>query len=86
MVTDTLPSSSDATDVCRWVDMDCMLADALTKQTSPEKLVTAIDTNTLELRTANREYSEEARQAATESRSQRSTEGEEEAAGATTVE
>ena len=35
MVTDTLPSSSDATDVCRWVDTDCMLADALTKQMSP---------------------------------------------------
>ena len=42
MVTDTLPSSSDATDVCRWVDSDCMLADALTKQMSPEKLVTRI--------------------------------------------
>ena len=41
MVTDTLPSSSDATDVCRWVDTDCMLADALTKQMSPEKLVAA---------------------------------------------
>ena len=24
MLTDTLPSSSDATDVCRWVDTDCM--------------------------------------------------------------
>ena len=45
MVTDILPSS-DATDVCRWVDMDCVLADALTKQMSPEKLVTAIDMNT----------------------------------------
>ena len=45
MVTDTLPSSSDATDVCRWVDTDCMLADALTKQMSPEKLVAAINTN-----------------------------------------
>ena len=49
MVTDTLPSSSDATDVCRWVDTDCMLADALTKQMSPEKLVAAIDTNTWSL-------------------------------------
>ena len=47
MVTDTLPSSSDATDVCRWVDTDCMLADALTKQMSPEKLVAAITTNVL---------------------------------------
>ena len=46
MVTDTLPNSSDATDVCRSVDTDCMLADALTKQMSPEKLVAAIDTNT----------------------------------------
>ena len=34
MVTDTLPSSSD----CRWVDTVCMLADALTKQMSPESL------------------------------------------------
>ena len=49
MVTDTLPSSSDATDVCRWVDTDCMLADALTKQMSPEKLVAAITTNTWSL-------------------------------------
>ena len=49
MVTDTLPSSSDATDVCRWVDTDCMLADALTKQMSPEKLVAAINTNTWSL-------------------------------------
>ena len=49
MVTETLPSSSDATDVCRWVDTDCMLADALTKQMSPEKLVAAIDTNTWSL-------------------------------------
>ena len=49
MVTYALPSSSDATDVCRWVDMDCMLADALTKQMSPEKLVAAIDTNTWSL-------------------------------------
>ena len=40
----------------------------------------------LELRKANREYSEEVRQAATESRRQKSTEGEERAAGATTVE
>ena len=45
MVTDTLPSSSDATDVCRWVDTDCMLVDALTKQMSPEKLVTAVNRN-----------------------------------------
>ena len=36
MVTDTLPSSSDATGVCRWVDTDCMLVDALTKQMSQE--------------------------------------------------
>ena len=49
MVTDTLPSSSDATDVCRLVDTGCMLADALTKQMSPEKLVAAIDTNTWSL-------------------------------------
>ena len=49
MVTDTLPSSNDATDVCRWVDTDCMSADALTKQMSPEKLVAAIDTNTWSL-------------------------------------
>ena len=49
MVTDALPSSNDATDVCRWVDTDCMLADALTKQMSPEKLVAAIDTNTWSL-------------------------------------
>ena len=49
MVTDTLPSSSDATDICRWVDTDCMLADALTKQMSPEKLVAAMDTNTWKL-------------------------------------
>ena len=49
MVIDTLPSSSDATDVCRWVDTDCMLADALTKQMSPEKLGAAIDTNTWSL-------------------------------------
>ena len=45
MVTATLPSSSDATDVCRWVDTDCMSADALTKQMSPVKLVAAINTN-----------------------------------------
>ena len=45
MVTDTLPSSSDATDICRWVDTECLLADALTKQVSPEKLVAAINTN-----------------------------------------
>ena len=50
MVTDTLPNSSDATDVCRWVDTDCMLADALTKQMSPEKLETAINTNTWSLK------------------------------------
>ena len=56
MVTDTLPSSSDA-----------------------------YRHEYLELRTANREYSEEARQTVTESRRQRSTEGEG-AAGATTVE
>ena len=49
MVTDTLPCSSDATDVCRWVDTDCMLADALTKQMRPEKLVAAVDTNTWSL-------------------------------------
>ena len=49
MVTDTLPSGSDATDVCRWVDTDCMLPDALTKQMSPEKLVAAINTNTWSL-------------------------------------
>ena len=49
MVTDTLPSSNDATDVCRWVDTDCMLADALTKQMSPEKLEASIDTNTWSL-------------------------------------
>ena len=36
-------------DVCRWVDTDCMLADALTKQMSTEKLVPAIDTNTWSL-------------------------------------
>ena len=45
MVTHTLPDSSDATDVCRWVDTDCKLADALMKQMSPEKLVAAISTN-----------------------------------------
>ena len=50
MVTDTLPNSSDATDVCRWVGTDCMLADALTKQMSPEKLVAAISTNTWSLK------------------------------------
>ena len=50
MVTDTLPDSSDATDVCRWVDTDCMLADALTKQMSPEKLVAAISTNNWSLK------------------------------------
>ena len=49
MVTDSLPSSSDATDVCRWVDTECILADALTKQMSPEKLVAAIDANTWSL-------------------------------------
>ena len=45
MVTDTLPNSSDATDVCRWVETDCMLADVLTKM-SPEKHVAAVSTNT----------------------------------------
>ena len=50
VVTGTLPNSSDATDVCRWVDTDCMLADALTKQMSPEKLVAAISTNTWSLK------------------------------------
>ena len=50
MVTDTLQNSSDATDVCRWVDTDCMLADGLTKQMDPEKLVAAINTNTWSLK------------------------------------
>ena len=68
MVTDTLPDSSDATDVRRWVDTDCMLADALTKQMSPEKLVAAVSTNNWSLKQPNREYSEEARQTATKNR------------------
>ena len=87
MVSDTPPNSSDATDVCRWVDTDCMLADALTKLMSPEKLVTAISTNTWSFnKTANRENGEEARQTATKNRKQRSTKGEEGAAGAATIE
>ena len=83
MVTDTLPSSSDATDVCRWVDTDCMEADAPDEADEPRE---ACGSEYMELGTANREYIEEARQAATESRRQISTEGEEGAAGATTVE
>ena len=43
MVTDTLPSSCDATDAADG-------ADALTKQMSPEKLVAAINTNTWSLK------------------------------------
>ena len=50
MVTDTIPDSNDATDVCGWVDTDCMLADALTKQMSPEKLVAPISTNNWSLK------------------------------------
>ena len=81
MVTDTLPSSSDATDVCRWVDTDCMLADALTKQMSPEKLVAAIDTNSWSL-----EQPIESLVRKRDKQRQRAAEGEEGAAGATTVE
>ena len=36
--TDTVPSVAEGTDICRWVDTDCMLADALTTQLTPEKL------------------------------------------------
>ena len=46
MVTDTPPRNSDAKDVCKWVYTDCMPADALTKQMSPEKLVAAVHTHT----------------------------------------
>ena len=61
MVTDTLPNSSDATDICRWVDTDCMLANALTKQMSPEKFCGSYQHVYLELRTANQEYSDAGR-------------------------
>ena len=40
-------SVHQATKICRWVDTDCMLADAPTKQMTPEKLVATINTNTL---------------------------------------
>ena len=37
MVADTVPSVAEAGDRCRWVDTDCMLADALTKQMTPQR-------------------------------------------------
>ena len=32
MLADELPSIGEATDFCTWLDTDCMLADAMTKQ------------------------------------------------------
>ena len=49
MVTATVPIFTDPTDICRWVKTDCTLADALTKQMTPEKLVAAINTSTWSL-------------------------------------
>ena len=49
LVTDTVPSATEATEISRWVDTDCMLADALPKQMTPEKFVAAINTNTLSM-------------------------------------
>ena len=52
----------------------------------PRKTCGSYQHEYLELRTANREYSEEARQAATKNRKQRSTKGEDGAVGAATTE
>ena len=79
MVTDTLPSSCDATDVCRW-------GGCADEADEPRKTCGSYQHEYMELKTTNREHSEEARQAATKNRRQRSTKGEEGAAGAATIE
>ena len=42
MLADELPDIDVATAFCRWVDTDCTLADALTKQMPPEKVLSRI--------------------------------------------
>ena len=49
VIGDTVPSDAEATDSCRQVDTDCMLAATLTKQITPEKLVAAINLKTWSL-------------------------------------
>ena len=63
-----------------------MLAGCADEGDEPRQTCGSYQHEYLELRTANREYSEEARQAATKNCRQRSTKGEEGAAGAATIE
>jgi hypothetical protein len=42
---DKRPGKHEATDYCRWVDTDVMLADCLTKVMEPTKLIEALDSN-----------------------------------------
>ena len=47
---DAAPSSSEATDLVRWVDTDIMLCDPMTKIMEPDKLHAALDTCYWDLR------------------------------------
>ena len=42
---DNILTISEATDVIKWIDTDCMFCDPLTKAMSAHKLCVALDTN-----------------------------------------
>ena len=48
-LSENMPGPEEATDIVYWVDTDVMIADALTKQMSPEKLIEALQNNFMDL-------------------------------------
>ena len=45
-----MPTPSEATDISKWIDTDCMLCDPLTKAMPVHKLCAALDTNEWDIR------------------------------------